>query len=76
MEDVRVHLSTQEVQTPTTSHLQLMVRNSRALAGHLGIPVQNMHLYLLPSRRGADQILCDGELDTASSRCIGVQQND
>jgi DNA-binding winged helix-turn-helix (wHTH) protein len=76
MEDVRVHLSTQEVQTPTTSHLQLMVRNSRALAGHLGIPVQNMHLYLLPSRRGADQILCDGELETASSRCIGVQQND
>jgi DNA-binding winged helix-turn-helix (wHTH) protein len=76
MDDVRIHLSAQDVHPPATSHLQLMVRNSRELAGHLGIPAQNMHLYLLPSRRGADQILCDGVLETASSRCIGVQQND
>jgi len=73
---VHVHLSAQDVHPPATSHLQLMVQNSRELAGHLGIPAQNMHLYLLPSRRGADQILCDGELETVSSRCIGVQQYD
>ncbi|RON24651.1 hypothetical protein BK660_02985 [Pseudomonas brassicacearum] len=76
MDDVRVHLTAQDVQPPAPSHLQLMVQNSRKLAGLLGISVQNIHLYLLPSRRGADQILCDGELETASSRCIGVQQHD
>jgi DNA-binding winged helix-turn-helix (wHTH) protein len=76
IDEVRVHASAQDIHSPATSHLQLMVQNSRELAGHLGIPAQNMHLYLLPSRRGADQILCDGELETASSRCIGVQQYD
>ena len=76
MDDVHVHFPAQDVQGPATSHLQLMVRNSRELAGHLGIPAQNIHLYLLPSRRGADQIICDGELETPGSRCIGVQQND
>jgi hypothetical protein len=53
-----------------------MVQDSRKLAGLLGLSAQNIHLYLLPSRQGADQILCDGELETASSRCIGVQQHD
>jgi len=76
MDDVRVHLSAQDVQPSARSHLQLMVQNSRKLAGLLGLSAQNIHLYLLPSRRGADQILCDGELETASSRCIGVQQHD
>ena len=76
IDDVHVHLSAQDVHPPATSHLHLLVQNSRELAGHLGIPAQNMHLYLLPSRRGADQILCDGELETVSSRCIGVQQYD
>ncbi|PWK39638.1 transcriptional regulator [Pseudomonas sp. OV226] len=76
MDDVLVHLPTQDVQPPVAPHLQLMVENSRKLAGILGLSTQNMHLYLLPSRRGADQILCDGALETASSRCIGVQQHD
>ena len=76
MDDVQVHLSTQEAQPPEASHLKQMVQHSRKLAEHLGISAQNIHLYLLPSRRGADQILCDGELETASSRCIGVQQHD
>ncbi|WP_223520333.1 transcriptional regulator [Pseudomonas sp. GL-B-19] len=76
MEDVHVHLSTLEPQPPEALHLKLMVQHSRKLAEHLGISAQNIHLYLLPSRRGADQILCDGELETASSRCIGVQQHD
>jgi DNA-binding winged helix-turn-helix (wHTH) protein len=76
VDEVRVHLSAQDVQPPATSHLQLMVQDSRKLAGLLGLSAQNIHLYLLPSRQGADQILCDGELETASSRCIGVQQHD
>jgi hypothetical protein len=76
MDDVHVHLSAQEPQPAEAPHLKLMVQHSRKLAEHLGISEQNIHLYLLPSRRGADQILCDGELETASSRCIGVQQHD
>jgi DNA-binding winged helix-turn-helix (wHTH) protein len=76
MDDVHVHLSSQEAQPPEAIHLKQMVQHSRKLAEHLGISAQNIHLYLLPSRRGADQILCDGELETASSRCIGVQQHD
>jgi hypothetical protein len=76
MDDVHVHLPAQDAQPPTSSHLQLMVQDSRKLAGLLGLSAQNIHLYLLPSRQGADQILCDGELETANSRCIGVQQHD
>ncbi|MGW8461549.1 winged helix-turn-helix domain-containing protein [Pseudomonas sp. CLCA07] len=76
VDDVHVHLSAQEARPPEASNLKLMVQHSRKLAEHLGISAQNIHLYLLPSRRGADQILCDGELETASSRCIGVQQHD
>ncbi|MNR42146.1 hypothetical protein D3C85_1606280 [compost metagenome] len=76
VEDVHVHRSTQDVQILPAPHLQRMVEHSRKLAELLDLSAQNIHLYLLPSRRGADQILCDGELENADSRCIGVKQND
>ncbi|MDN4543902.1 MULTISPECIES: transcriptional regulator [unclassified Pseudomonas] len=76
VEDVHVHRSAQDAQTLTAPHLQRMVGHSRKLAGLLELSAQNIHLYLLPSRRGADQILCDGELESTVSRCIGVQQHD
>ncbi|WP_095060428.1 MULTISPECIES: transcriptional regulator [unclassified Pseudomonas] len=76
MGDVHVHRSAQDVQILAAPHLQRMVEHSRKLAELLDLSAQNIHLYLLPSRRGADQILCDGELENADSRCIGVKQND
>lgn len=76
IDEVQVHLPIQDIHPPVAAHLQLMVQKSRKLAGFLGLSAQNIHLYLLPSRRGADQILCDGALESASSRCIGVQQHD
>ncbi|KQN49088.1 hypothetical protein ASE98_25260 [Pseudomonas sp. Leaf48] len=76
IDDVQVHLPAQEVPPLEAAELEPMVRHSRKLAGLLGVATQNLHLYLLPSRRGADQILCDGEMEASSSRCIGVQQHD
>ncbi|MNO84883.1 hypothetical protein D3C76_762370 [compost metagenome] len=74
--DVHVHLPVPDVHPLAAPYLQPMVLRSRELAGLLGISADNLHLYLLPVNRGADQILCDGELETVSSRCVGVQQHD
>lgn len=76
MNEVHVHLPVQDLQTMTSSYLQPMVVHSQKLAKLEGLSLDNLHLYLLPARRGLDQILCDGELETLSNRCIGVQQHD
>jgi len=76
MSEVHVHPPTSDAQPIVPLLLQPMVLRSRRLAGLLGMSSNNLHLYLLPGSRGADQIICDGELETASNRCVGVQQHD
>lgn len=73
--EVHVHPPVLDAKTIGPSLLQPLVLRSRRLAELLGMSPNNLHLYLLPGRQGADQILCDGELETASSRCIGVQDD-
>lgn len=74
--EVQVHLSARDIQPMAPSFLQPLVLRSRKLAELEGLSLDNLHLYLLPARRGADQILCEGELEKVGSRCIGVQQHD
>ncbi|MGJ7515047.1 winged helix-turn-helix domain-containing protein [Pseudomonas baetica] len=76
MNDVQVHPLLADSQTLVPSLLQPKVVNSQKLAARLGMSSDDLHLYLMPGRRGADQILCEGELEAAGSRCIGVQQHD
>lgn len=76
MNEVQVYPPAQDPQLMTSSYLQPMILRSRKLAVLEGLSLENLHLYLLPGRRGGDQILCDGELKAPGSRCIGVQQHE
>ncbi|HEF4760927.1 TPA: winged helix-turn-helix domain-containing protein [Pseudomonas putida] len=76
MNDVQVHPLLADPQPQVPSLLQPKVVKSQKLAALLGMTSDDLHLYLLPGRRGADQILCEGELEALGSRCIGVQQHD
>lgn len=76
VDEVNVHLPVSDGQSIAPPQLQLMVERSRKLAGLLGLASTDLHLYLLPTRHGADQILCDRALEKANSRCVGVQQHD
>lgn len=76
LDEVQVHLPAAVVRSLTPAQLQPMVQRSRKLAGLLGLASTQLHLYLLPTRSAADQILCEGAMESASSRCIGVQQHD
>ncbi|QYX47742.1 winged helix-turn-helix domain-containing protein [Pseudomonas tussilaginis] len=76
MNNVNVYLPADKWKQLPTSYLQATVLRSQKLAEIMGIPVGEVHLYLLTSGRESNQILCDGKLEAANSRCIGVQLYD
>ncbi|VVP54754.1 winged helix-turn-helix domain-containing protein [Pseudomonas fluorescens] len=70
---IQVYSSTSDMNPQTGSALQTLILRSQKIAMLLGISSDKVHVYLLPARRGADQIFCDGDLQSPQSRCIGVQ---
>jgi hypothetical protein len=73
--DVHVHAPLTGVEALTQSQWQVITQRNRTLATWIGLSVENLHLYLIPARQMVDQILCDGELEKATSRCIGLQHD-
>jgi DNA-binding winged helix-turn-helix (wHTH) protein len=70
---VQVYRSTSDLNPQPASSFQSLIPRSQKIAVLLGISFDKLHLYLLPAGEGADQIFCDGELQSPQSRCIGVQ---
>jgi DNA-binding winged helix-turn-helix (wHTH) protein len=60
----------------SAAELQSLHQQSQQLARVLGIVQEQTNLYLLPNHRNGQGILCDGLLEQAQSRCVGVQKHD
>ncbi|VVP54793.1 transcriptional regulator [Pseudomonas fluorescens] len=73
--DVHVHPPLSGMDALPQSQRDVIIQRNRTLATWIGLSRENMHLYLIPARQMVDQILCDGELEKATSRCVGVQHD-
>ena len=73
--DVHVHPRLTGIDVLSQSQLHGIVERNRTLAAKIGLSAENLHLYLISSRQMVNQILCDGELEKAASRCVGVQHD-
>lgn len=73
--DVHVHLPVPDANPLSEQSMQAFVVRSRRVAENFGFSMENIHLYVLPFRQRGNQILCEGEIEKADTRCIGVQHD-
>ncbi|WP_095146391.1 transcriptional regulator [Pseudomonas sp. Irchel s3b6] len=76
IEGMRVHVPVEGLSSLSASQLKTLAQRSQQLAQLLDIASSSANLYLIPVYHREHAILCDGELELARSRCVGVQLND
>ncbi|MNZ76889.1 hypothetical protein D3C78_954110 [compost metagenome] len=76
IEGMRVHVPVEGFNSLAAPQLQSLAQRSQQLAQLLGISSSSANLYLIPVYHREHAILCEGELELARSRCVGVQLND
>lgn len=76
IEGMRVHVPVDGLSSLAAPRLTKLAQRSQELVQLLGISSNSANLYLIRVHQREQAILCEGALELARSRCVGVQLHD